>query len=642
MSELFTQPSSSAPLEPQVETDQLTTAPGDLPAPEIIARIAAQRHQFRHDNNILPSIVQDGQEVEIWALSGANMPLERAALFYTIDGSFPGSAAQKVPCERMSTSWDPLAGYLIHWRARVPAQTAQTVVRYRIGGWKADNVTDVPDAWAQDGEGFWFRYSGSQALTTFAYNVEGSTTSCLPAWAESAILYHIFLDRFATDTPELACTENLDDLRQLHGGTLRGVIAALPYLESLGVNCLWLSPVYPAESYHRYDALDFYNVDPRLGRNDDLKDLTTQAHARGMRVLLDFVPSHLSWHHPAFVSAQQDRHTSTASWFTFDEWPDRYRCFLQTAPTLASLNGDDEQAREYIIGSAVQWLRDYGVDGFRLDHAIGQGMDFWTAFRRATRAASSESITIGEVTDTPDCLASYHGKLDLVLDFPLASALRHTFALCDWTVKQLDHFLFSYEQFMVAASDRVSFLDNHDMNRFLFLANNDVQRLKLAALCQFTLNALPIIYYGTEIGMSQQADATDASAGGDAQARSDMVWDQSRWNEDVLAFYRVLIQLRKSIPVLRQGQRHTVHLDATTSTYAYIRTSTTQRTLQADDAIVLFNLSDQCQFIPLSATVVSAKLRCLLATGEQPAIEDMESGYRVRVAPGSGAIFSLS
>src|SRR5262249_32842927 len=148
--------------------------------------------------------------------------------------------------------------------------------------------------WAQDGQGFWFHASGEQAITTFAYSVEDSATRS-PAWVQDAVIYQIFLDRFRTDAPEGLSSTNADP-QQLHGGTLRGVKDALPYLADLGVNCLWLSPIHPAESYHRYDATDFFAVDPRLGTNADLKALTDHAHALGMRVLLDFVPSHFSWH----------------------------------------------------------------------------------------------------------------------------------------------------------------------------------------------------------------------------------------------------------------------------------------------------------------------------------------------------------
>lgn len=646
MPELFEPSSSHIQIPTPTMTDNLTTAPGDLPLSEITARNTSQRAQFRHDNTIVPSSVCAGQTAEIWAISGEQIPLDHATLFYTIDGSFPDRNALTVQCAQIRTVWDATAGYLTHWRALLPAQATHTIVRYRIGGWRADKfdgTAESPDIWAQDGQGFWFHFSGSRAITAFGYRVEDEVPT-LPAWARDAIIYQIFLDRFYTGISDHSVKSWREDAHghQIHGGTLRGVRDALPYLDNLGVTCLWLSPIHPAETYHRYDALDFYTVDPLLGTNADLKDLTTQAHALGMRVLLDFVPSHFSWHHPAFVSAQQDRNAPSFDWFIFDEWPDRYKCFLEIVPSLVSLNADNEQARDHIIGSAVQWLRDYGIDGFRLDHVIGQSMDFWTAFRHATREVSPEVITVGEATDTPDSLARYHGKLDSILDFPLASALRHTFALRDWDVQQLNQFLFSYEHFMTDAPARVSFLDNHDMNRFLFLADNDPIRLKLAALCQFTLDGPPVIYYGTEVGMSQSKSIADRAAGGDALARQDMIWDQSLWNDNLLTFYRSLIHTRKQTPVLSQGQHRTIHLDQIQNTYAYIRTSTTSNIAVTRDALVVFNLSNQEQTISLPTAVITTELQLLLTTDFAPVVEHIQNGYVISMSAYSGAIFSVS
>ncbi len=627
--------SPSSPLR-----DPITTAPGDIPFADIAARIATQRTQFRHDNILIPAVPLAGQTVEIWATSGEEIPLRQAILYYTTDGSLPDQSAAALPMEQVRTDWDLLAGYVTRWRTTVPAQAAQTVVRYRIGGWKKDSgphIAAQPDVWAQDGQGFLFRLSGSDAITTFAYTVEESEPR-LPAWARDAIIYQIFLDRFRTSAPDGTFPEGLKRT-QIHGGTLQGVIDGLPYLADLGVNCLWLSPITPAETYHRYDATDFFTVDPVLGTLEDLKRLTDQAHALGMRVLLDFVPSHISWHHPAFLVAQQDQHAPSYEWFTFKHWPDQYRSFLDNVPSLPSLNTANDGARTYVIESALQWLRDYGIDGFRLDHAIGHGMDFWTAFRHATRAAVPDVISVAEATDTPDSLARYYGKLDGILDFPLASAFRHAFGSQNWSVEKFDHFLYAYEQFMTQGPGRVSFLDNHDMDRFLFVAGNDKRRLKLAALCQFTLSAVPVIYYGTEVGMSQQHEVANRAAGGDSQAREDMIWDPQQWDQDLLAFYRSLIRLRQEAPALRQGERRTLHVSAAHGTYVYVRSNSgeTEKYVPGD-VLVILNLSDQVRRLVLPDSLVPEQYQVLLETGAQPLdIQATALGREIVVAPYGGA-----
>src|SRR5262249_2728329 len=153
-----------------------------------------------------------------------------------------------------------------------------TVVRYRIGGWLG-TVPRPPaagaDLWAHDGQGFGFRFPGEEGVTTFAYHVEPPALG-MPAWARDAVIYQRFLDRFHAGTDDGAFPAQAGP-RSLHGGTLAGVRRALPYLEELGVTCLWLSPLCAAESYHRYDATDYYRVDPSLGTDDDLRALVDEA-----------------------------------------------------------------------------------------------------------------------------------------------------------------------------------------------------------------------------------------------------------------------------------------------------------------------------------------------------------------------------
>ena len=618
---------------------EVANPPGELPQAEIEARLAALAWQFRHDNTIAPLAPSPGEPVEIYTTSGGALPLERAVVFYTADGSWPGPGASELPM-RAAVEWDARAGYLTRWQAMLPAQPDGTVVRYRIAGWRAGTGSAPerdPDLWAHDGQGFWYRFPSERGITTFAYRVE-SPQLAMPAWATDAVIYHIFLDRFHPGDAEGIFADGAAPIAR-HGGTLRGVRRALGYLRDLGVNCLWLSPLCASDSYHRYDTTDLYRVDPALGTEQDLRDLVDEAHAHGLRVLLDLVPSHCSWRHPAFEAARRDSAAPTASWFTFDEWPDHYRRFLGTVASLPSFNTDNPEARDHIIGSAVQWLRDYGVDGFRLDHAMGPSMDFWVAFRAATRAVAPASFSVGEVTDTPDSLRRYRGRLDSVLDFPLARALRLTFGVDAWSVSRLDAFLDAHEAYMAAGPGRVSFLDNHDMNRFLFVAGDDVTRLKLAALCQFTLEATPTIYYGTEIGLAQRHDIAERDFGGDAEARRDMPWDPAAWDHDLLTFYRALIRLRRDHAALRHGARRTVYLDDEAGAYAYLRSLTLGD--GAEDVLSVFNVSTQEQTIVLSLD--AGAWTCLLATGTAPHLGSTVSSHlTLTLAPHSGAVLAPS
>lgn len=597
--------------------DEIATAPGDLPMPEVAARFAARRHQFRHDNTIVPSAPRPGEAVEIEATSGAEMPLDGATLFYTTDGSDPTSTGHGVSMEAANVEWDPSAGYRTSWRGWVPGLPAGTVVRYRIRGRRrgleaGDSESDV---WAHDGQGFWFRFPGEAGITTFAYRVEDPGPP-MPAWIEDAAIYHIFLDRFHPGTPDGRWPEGATGPRDRRGGNLRGVRAALPYLADLGVTCLWLSPVHPAETYHRYDGIDYFEVDSDLGTVAELRELVAACHERGIRLLLDYVPSHCSWRHPAFELARLDREAPTASWFTFNAWPDDYRSFLQVSRHLPSFDTQDPGARQYLVDAAVFWLREIGVDGFRLDHAIQPSFDFWVAFRVAMENARPDVFLAGEVTDTPDCIRRYRGRLHGVLDFPLTRALRSTFGAGMWSVATLESFLTAYELYMRDGPGRVSFLDNHDMDRFLWVAGNDIQRLKLAALCQFTLPVPPVVYYGTEVGMTQEVGSREAGFGGDAHARGTMPWDPRAWNSELHAYYRSLIRLRRERPELRRGTRETVHLDAAAGTLGY---RLTDGSGGGGTSVVLFNTGNEERDLPLPAgawrTALGTRDGCVLEGG---------------------------
>lgn len=589
-----------------VVVDSVATAPGDIPLVMIERRIALLADHFRHDNTIRPYTPQPHQPVTILATSGLGVNVTYAEVWYTTDGRMPDATAHRQPMTLTHTTWQPHAGYLNHWQAELPGQPAQTAVRYRIMGWHNPTPDTPPDLFATDGQGFWFDVTDETGISTFAYYVE-QEPPVGPAWMDDAIIYHIFLDRYHPGTADGRWPQSGGSTDK-HGGTLRGVTHTLPYLADLGITCIWLSPIGIAPSYHRYDATDYFTIDPELGTDADLRELIAQAHARQMRVILDFVPSHLSWKHPAFIAAQNDPQADTASWFVFHDWPHGYRSFLNMVPILVSLDTNDPDARQHLIDSALYWINEFGMDGYRLDHAIGHGMDFWVQFRQALQAVKPDVVTIGEVTDSADALQRYKGRLTHVLDFPLATAFRKAFATGEWNVAELDSFLTTYERFMADGPGRASFLDNHDMNRFLFTAGNEIARLKMAALCQFTLSATPIIYYGTEVGMSQPDDI-HAVGSGDHHVREDMAWDTAVWDTDLLHFYQQLAALRHAETDLRNGRRQRLHLDPASQTYAYTC---------GEQLVVAYNLGHTAQTIPLPGPPSAL----LLSSGATPDLRE--------------------
>ena len=607
----------------------IASAPGDLPMPALAERHALKSTQFRHDNKISPGVPRPDQAVAITATSGAALRIQRAEVWYTTDGSLPNAESSKVSMVLADVEWNAATSYLNRWEAMLPPQQDKTVVRYKIAGYSSD-TSDTPAFFAHDGSGFWYQL-GEAGLTTFAYQVQTQPRT-LPDWMDDAIIYHIFLDRFRNGTEDGQFPKNLDP-NDKHGGSLQGVINSLPYLAGIGVNCLWLSPIGPSPTYHRYDQSDYFAVDPVLGSLETLRELVKAAHAMNIRLILDFVPSHGSWKMPEFVAAQQDRDAPAASWFVFDEWPDKYRCFLGIATFLVSFNSNDAGLRQFLIDSASFWLEDVGFDGLRLDHAIGHGSDFWIAFSTAIEQVKPGAALFGEVTDTPEMLRTYHGRLQGVLDFPLAQMLRMSFGRGEWGVAELAGALQAYNRYMQTGPGRVTFIDNHDMNRFLFVAGGDVPRLKLASLCLFTLPFPPVLYYGTEIGLSQQQDKDAGGFGGDHVVRPDMVWDEALWDHDLLDFYKALIKLRHNQPALRRGRWETLAVHTESQVYRY------RIVLGATELQVFFNLSNKPHELDLGSSSYSEPL---LSTSKENRLRVRGAGMSLSLEGLSGVVLATT
>lgn len=186
------------------------------------------------------------------------------------------------------------------------------------------------------------------------------------------------------------------------------------------MTCLWLSPVFPSPTHHGYDANDYVTIEPRLGTKEQLAALIEDAHALGMRVLLDFVANHCSHQHPAFIKALSDPAAPERAMFGFSG--NTYQSFFDVG-TMPEFALDWAPAMKYEIDAARYWI-ELGVDGYRLDYAMGPSHAFWSAFRPAVRAVNPEAALISEITGSAAQVESYRGRLDGALDFLLLQSLR--------------------------------------------------------------------------------------------------------------------------------------------------------------------------------------------------------------------------
>jgi glycosidase len=251
------------------------------------------------------------------------------------------------------------------------------------------------------------------------------------------------------------------------------------------------------------------------------------------------VCNHISDQHPIFQEALTHPHSPYRDWFTFDDSAVGYRSFFGTR-TMPQINTEHPAARQWLIDIARYWLRDFDVDGYRLDYANGPGPGFWSDFRAACRAEKPDCFCFGEIVDQPSALLPYIGRLDGCLDFHMGEAIRKTYAYGVWSEADFERFLVRHDDYFSREGDfiRPTFIDNHDMDRFLFAARGDQKALRRAAAAQMRLPGPPIIYYGTEVGLNQRWSKEDGF--GLEVSREPMIWGSGQ-DRDLLSYYQSLI-----------------------------------------------------------------------------------------------------
>jgi len=270
-----------------------------------------------------------------------------------------------------------------------------------------------------------------------------------------------------------------------------------------------------------------------------------------MRVIVDFVANHCSDQHPAFQSALADQRSAQVGWFTWPKWPKRYLSYynVKTMPEFNLRYGSP--ARTHLIETAQKWLR-LGVDGYRLDYAPGPGRDFWVDFQRACLQINPECWTFGEVVAPAEEQAEFDGSMHGTLDFLTCQALRETFATRNWDAARLAGYLQSSQNAFPPTFSRPAFIDNHDMNRFIFTAEGNLSAVHAALSLLYLLPQPPIVYYGTEFDLSQQRSIHDRAASGFDEARLATPWETKPLPE-TSQLLRQLSDFREANPWLSEA-----------------------------------------------------------------------------------------
>jgi alpha-glucosidase len=415
-----------------------------------------------------------------------------------------------------------------------------------------------------------------------------------PVWVWDSVFYQIFPDRFADGDPESNVRDGEFDYNGLksrakrwdepqgkwpqamvefYGGDLPGVERRLDYLADLGVNAIYFNPVFSAFSNHRYDVVDYENVDPHLGGNTALESLRRALNERGMRFILDIVPNHCGLMHPWFQAALADSKAPTAEYFTFHRHPEEYESWLGVR-SLPKLNYRSQALRKAIYENPDsvfrRWLKaPYSIDGWRVDVAnmlARQGKDqleaeVWNGIRQAVKSENPGAYLLGE--NFFDSTSQLQGdRLDATMNYagftnPLQYWLDHfqvsqhnqprrVVSKVRWPTEALIETWQAYRASIpwIITRQQFNLLDSHDTPRIAHMVGGDAARTRLAVGLLFTYVGVPCVYYGDEIGMTAQNSL---------EARDPMIWDAKAWDHDLRSFYKRLIRLRRTSPALING-----------------------------------------------------------------------------------------
>jgi len=381
----------------------------------------------------------------------------------------------------------------------------------------------------------------------------------VPRWVPDVVFYQIFPDRFRKDSEhwEAHPCEPVD--REPCGGNLGGIREAIPYLEDLGITAVYLTPIFHAHSYHKYDTMDYFNIDPCFGTNNEFQALVSAFHDRGIRVVLDGVFNHCSNHHPFFLDAvEKGRNSEYWDWFTihgdevvFDPEPN-YACWggLWKMPEW---NHGNPAVTEHLLSVVRYWIEEYEIDGWRLDTTEYLPPDFVRAIYQTARSISSEIYILGEVMGlgTP---WFRHNAIDGVMHYKLLEALTEFLVKETWDAstfwQSVRAHWHSYPE--DANFGSYTLLSSHDRPRFLTQCNGNVDRLRIALAFQFAFPGPPAIYYGDEIGLE---------GGEDPDNRRCFPWNEAHWNQPLLDEVRDLVALRKNEDTLRRGAVNPFHIE---------------------------------------------------------------------------------
>ncbi len=448
--------------------------------------------------------------------------------------------------------------------------------------------------------------------------------AAVPAWVQDAIFYQIFPERFANgersnDPPGTEPWGGTPTGRNYFGGDIQGIIDHLAYLSELGINTIYLNPVFESTTNHKYHTKDYYHIDPHFGSDALFTAFVDSCHARGIRVVIDAVFNHTGRDFFAFEDImKKGARSKYLGWYNIYSLPiaspdhPNYECWWGLGD-LPKLMTTDPDVRWYLFGATEKWMKT-GIDGWRLDVPNEIPHQFWRDWRTLVKTENPNAYIVGEIWD--DASAWLHGdQFDAVMNYLFRNACIQFLVAGSLNPARFDSALAAIRSSYPAASQYAlqNLLGSHDTERFLTLCKGNIRTLELAWLFQMTYVGAPMIYYGDEIGMTGPTDPG---------SRHTMIWKRSGQNRSMLSTMKSLVALRRSSPALRRGDFTTVAADSA-GLYAF------KRSYEGTAMIVVLNASSH-------PTPLPAEVRGWKPVWQSPGQKKLRSS----MIPGrSGAVF---
>lgn len=467
----------------------------------------------------------------------------------------------------------------------------------------------------------------------FAY-VRREDAANVPSWAASSVIYQIFPDSFADDRRSISLKGlNKTDKSGFlcvsrNGGTLKGILKNMDYLAELGINCIYLNPIFTASSYHKYDTIDYFSVDPCFGTEEDLKKLVCACHEKGIRVILDGVFNHCGSEFFAFKDVLKNGEKSKyANWFYHLEFPVRYEVppnyeAFAYVKEMPKLNTGNPEVAEYFCNVGTYWIKKADIDGWRLDVANEINHGFWRQFRNKVRAVKPDAFLIGEIwEDSPQWLMG--DQFDSTMNYPFSNLCREFFAKRSLSVKEFDQklhaMLMRYKTPMTYA--QMNLLDSHDVPRFLSKCGGDLKKFRLALFFMMTFVGVPSILYGDEAGIEGVTER---------EYRKPMPWENKPEQGELFKFIKELISIRKQHKALIYGDFKTVPVTEP-GVYAFSRMADKEK------LVIVLNNSNNAKNInvPLAEPADSA-------FADTKTESDCNGGQILKIGPMEGKILKIS